>query len=763
MRAFKIAAAAALGLLAAVGAEAAALRGVVKEEGGFAAGAKVSVPSVGRAAVTDEEGKFEILGLPAGVYAVSVVSPHGRASRTVDLAEGDAEIEVEIKDDVVELPAITVTASSLAREVLEAPQSVAVVEGRKLERDRAQTVAGTVAETPGVNAQTSGAGIAKPVIRGLTSQRSAVVVDGVKDETHQWGDEHGPLVDVLDAERIEVLRGPQSLLYGSDALGGVLHVVKKPLPSVEAGDPRLGGVLAVNAFSNNGQGAANLALAGAAGAAGYRGNVTFRRSGDTRTPKDVRGLVLPEQGGTLKNSGAEEINGAGIVGVSGDWGSVAADFSRFNEELEIHQDPVEEPGATPRQKLGRDALGLRAAFNAPFARLEAGVHRQESRRREFESAEASAPALALSLRTVTGSLLARHAPIDLGGHAHLSGTVGVELQGQENRVGGEEFLIPAYEQANAAVFLNEEVRVGRVSLSAGARSDRRALESRGEAALSLPAERRTYGAVSGAGGVVLRLTDVMSVAAHAGRGWRAPSAFELYAAGEHEGTGRFERGNPDLGVETSFNADASFRWASGRLQAEVTAFRNRIQDYIYSYDTGTHDFGDDGIDDGGGNDDLPVFQNAQADATLRGAEISLQVRAADGLTLEGGFDSVRGTNDRTGSPLPRMPARRLMVGVRVSGESLGVLSHPYGGLKARRVSAQRRVDVNEAPSRGYTLWGLSLGAEVSFGSRVLSVDAGVDNLLDRAYADHLSLLREAALNPGRDAWVKLSMPFTLAR
>lgn len=748
-------------LAVAAGADAAVLRGVVKEESGFVAGAKVSVPSAGRAAVTDVQGRFEIKDLAPGVYAVSVVSPHGRASRTVDLVEGDAEIEVALSDEWIQLPTLVLTASSLAREALDAPQSVTVLEGRELDRARAQTVVETVAQSPGVNAQTLGAGIAKPVIRGLTSQRSAVVVDGVKDETHQWGDEHGPLVDAMDAEKIEVLRGPQSLLYGSDALGGVLHVVKKPLPSAEAGDPRLGGRVTLNAFSGNSQGAAHLGLEGASGVVGYRGHVTVRKAGDIKTPADTRGLVLPEQGGTLKNSGAEEMNGGGTVGVSGLWGSVAADYSRFDEELEIHEDPAAEPDATPYQKLGRDSIGLRGAFNAPFARLEARVNHQKNQRREFEEANASEPALNLVLKTLTGGLLAHHAPVPLGGHAHLAGTIGLEVQDQKNETLGEEVLIPGYAQDNVAAFINEEVRLGRLALLAGIRTDRRTLDVEENTAIGVSPQTRKYDAVTGAGGAVVRLTESLSVAGHLGRGWRAPVVFELFANGEHEGTGRFEQGNPDLGVETSINADASLRWYSRRFQAEATVFRNRIKDYIYAFDTGTFDPGEDGIDDGGAGDDLPIFRNTQADATLRGAEISAEWRVLSGLTLEGGFDLVRGTNDETGTPLPRVPAQRLMAGLRFSPESWGVLKHPYGGIKVRRAAAQKRVDLNESPSRAYTVWGLSLGTEIPFGAYELSVDAGVDNLADRAYTDHLSLFREEALNPGRSAWVKLSMPFTL--
>lgn len=747
-------------LLGPLAVESAVLRGVVRDEEGVASGIKVAIPALSRTAVTDAEGRYEIKDLPPGVYAVSVLGDHGRATRTVDLVEGDAQWDVLLAEESVALPAITVTASSWAREVLEAPQAVTVLEGRVLDQNRSQTVVESVAQTPGVNAQTLGGGIAKPVIRGLTSQRSSVVVEGLKDETHQWADEHGPLVDVFGAERIEVLRGPQSLLYGSDALGGVLHVVKKPLPSTEAGDPRLAGRWTVNAFSNNRQTATNLVLEGASGSVGYRADATFRRTGDIRTPTNTRDLVTLEQGGRLANSGAEEINGSGAVGVSGTWGQVSVDASRFDQDVQIHEDPVGEPGATPFQKLNRDAVGVKGLFHSPWFRWQTQWGWQKNQRREFEASDESAPALNLILNTYSGNLMAHHNPLSLGGHAHLSGTWGVDVQTQKNETLAEEVLVPAYTQDNLAAFLEEEIHFGRWRFLGGVRSDRRTMDVKENTAISVPAQTRKYNATTAAGGAVVRLTEVLSLAGHMGRGWRAPVAFELFAQGEHEGTGRFEQGDPNLKPETSLNTDLSMRWASKKGRAEVTVFRNRIKNYIYAFDTGAMDPGDNLLDPG---DDLPIFQNTQADATLRGVEISGEIRPLSWLQLEAGLDQVRGTNDETGTPLPRIPAHRVLAGVRVSKETWGGLRHPYFGVKSRWVARQGRVDTLEPSSPKYALWDASMGAEVSVMRHELSVDIGVENITNRAYADHLSLFRDYALNPGRDIWVKLSMPFTLAK
>lgn len=213
------------------------------------AGVSVTIPALHRSVVTDEGGRFAFSGLKAGIYKVNIASL-GRATetRTVHLSPGDGTLQVLLRVTPLELPGLTVTARPQPTDALTSPLSVTVVEGRQLDRQRGQGVMKTIENNPGVATYTTGAGVAKPVIRGVTSQRVLVITDGVRQEGQQWGDEHGPEIDGLDVDRIEVVRGPNSVLYGSDALGGVVNVVKADLPTASGDRAEFGGTVLFNGY-----------------------------------------------------------------------------------------------------------------------------------------------------------------------------------------------------------------------------------------------------------------------------------------------------------------------------------------------------------------------------------------------------------------------------------------------------------------------------------------------------------------------------------
>jgi iron complex outermembrane receptor protein len=578
-----------------------------------------------------------------------------------------------------------------------------------LEQKRGQTVIQSIENSPGVTLFTTGANIVKPVIRGLTSQRVLVVSDGIRQEGQQWGDEHSPEIDALDVERIEVVRGPNSVLYGSDALGGVVNIIKPELPSADERAPILGGNLLLNGFSNNRQGAGAVSAHGAKGTVGYRGSFSYRKGKDVSTPD-----------GKLFNSGAEDIAGSGTIGAKGAWGSLSADYSHITQEEQIHEDPAEDPTATPFERNKHDRMHLHGNFPLRKVRLEVNGGWQQNDRNEFEAEDEPDPALHLLLKTATFDVKAHHLPF-----GKVFGTVGFSLMHQKNETKGEEHLIPGFDLLNVAGYIYEEARLKDVTLSAGLRFDTRSMDVDSNSDLGVLKQTRDYEAVSGTAGLVWHAAEPLALAVSAGRGWRAPTAFELFANGVHEGTIRFEAGDSTIEPEESFNVDLSLRYASARLQAEATVFRNRITGFIFASPTGA-------VDTASG---FEIFQYRQSDATLIGAEFVLKGQATHWLVLSAGADLVRGTNDRTDEPLPFMPANRLKLGARFIQSSWGSLSNLYFSLGSKIVAEQNRVEPNEAPSKGYALFDAGLGAEIPLGAQRVHLDFAVENLLDKAYRD----------------------------
>jgi iron complex outermembrane receptor protein len=426
---------------------------------------------------------------------------------------------------------------------------------------------------------------------------------------------------------------------------------------------------------------------------------------------------------------------------------LTADYSHFDQKLEIHEDPAEDPTATPFQQIRHDKVHLHGNFPTEKVRLELNGGWQRNHRTEFEDETEADTGLNLVLNTVDLEVRAHHQPV-----GKFFGTVGFSLMNQDNNIFNEP-LIPDFTSLNLAGFLYEEARFEDVTVSAGVRVDTRSMDVDSNSDIGVLKQTRDYDAVTGTTGLVWHMAEPLAFAASVGRGWRAPTAFELFANGVHEGTIRFEVGDSTIEPEESFNVDLSLRYASARLQAEATVFRNRITGFIFASPTGA-------VDTASG---FEIFQYRQSDATLIGAELMLKGQATDWLVLSAGADLVRGTNDRTDEPLPFMPANRLKLGARFIQSSWGSLSNLYFSLGSKIVAEQNRVEPNEAPSKGYALFDAGLGAEIPLGAQRVHLDFAVENLLDKAYRDHLSRYKEYALNPGINFTGKLTVPFNLVR
>ena len=697
-------------------------------------GAQVAVPGIHRGSLTDRSGRFVIRELPPRQYTIEFRSIGYRSvSLVVDLSDGDTTLLVTLEETALEGSTVTITAKPQAALILSTPQSTAVVGGRQLERDRKQSVIESISSVPGVSTYSTGSGVVKPVIRGLTSQRVLVLSDGVRQEGQQWGDEHGPEIDAFDVDRVEVVRGPNSVLYGSDALGGVVNIVRPGVPSSMLGSPTLSGTLTLNGFSNNRQGSGAVALSGAGGVIGYRATLSGRHAGDITTP-----------GGTLSNSGAEELNASALVGALRDWGTVSAGYSHFSQSLRFHEP---EPDATGFQEVRHDKASLHTDYQFELGQLELNSGWQMNDRKEFEQRDAAEAVLHLKLNTLT---------LDLKGHHRtlgpLTGTAGLALMSQTNSSRAEEKLIPDFGLFDVAGFLYEEAPMGDFSLSGGARIDSRVLDVDESSELGVASQTKSFTNISGTLGVIWHATEALSFVANAGRGWRAPTPFEMFVDGIHEGTTRYEIGSNRLAPERSFNIDLSTRYDGNRLQGELTVYHNRINSFIYLSPT-------ERIDSASG---FAIFLDRQADATLLGGELGFELQAADWIVLNAGASVVRGTNDETTEPLPLMPADRLTLGTRLIQPSVGPFRHPYLSMGVKIVADQNRIETYERPTGGYVLLDAGLGADLPFAGREIRIDLRAENLGDTAYRDHLSRYKAYALNPGRDISLKLSIPFTLA-
>src|SRR5205807_3836631 len=260
---------------------------------------------------------------------------------------------------------------------------------------------------------------------------------------------------------------------------------------------------------------------------------------------------------------------------------------------------------------------------------------------------------------------------------------------------------------------------------------------------------------SGDGGVVYRLAPEVALAANAGRAWRAPTLFELFANGPHIGEARFEKGSAGLVPEASLNLDSSLRWQGHRSRGELAVYRNTINHYIYITPTA------------GTQDSLPVYQYMQADAVLTGLEASLDIQPWTPITVRGGIDAVRGWRRDSGAPLPSMPPLRSTLGIEWQERTLTGEEREKVGVELEAVARQTRLDSLDIPTAGYRLVHLPSSVQRPpggdsggrVGRRTLRIDLQIRNVANTRYRDFLSRYKGFALNPGRNIILGVSTEF----
>ncbi|GBD31202.1 putative TonB-dependent receptor [bacterium HR33] len=388
------------------------------------------------------------------------------------------------------------------------------------------TLAAALERIPGVHNWSTGMGIGKPVVRGLKSNQVLVLADGQRLETQQWGDEHGSNAEFAHAERIELVRGPASVLYGSDALGGAINIVSPELPDAIGRSGFVRSRWSAGWTTGNDQPEGSLGLEGASGRIGWRLGLVGRKAADVRTPR-----------GRVFNSGYGVLNGSASVGYHGTAGLLRLDYAHRREEVEIHEDPAEDPLATPLQKIQDDRLRLAFEGRGGEWRFDVQAGYQRNHRREFEAREAvelGEVAVGLISETYTGELHAHHPRL-----GRWDGTLGIAVLGTDVSRFGEEALVPSSFSRGAGIFAFEQASIGRTTMGLGVRLDYRHLEVDADPELGVPATTRSWTSLTGNAGLSHRIAEDVSLVLSAGRGYRVPSAFELFVNGEHEGTRRW--------------------------------------------------------------------------------------------------------------------------------------------------------------------------------------------------------------------------------
>lgn len=655
-----------------------------------------------------------------------------------------------------------------------------VVSGDQLTRELRPSIGETLARQPGVSATSFGPNASRPILRGFQGERVRILTDGIGSfDVSNTSVDHAVAINPLTADRIEILRGPSALLYGSSAIGGVVNVIDSRIPRRVPDEPvhiDALGTYGSAANERSGSGEIEVPLTNnfvvhLDGSYSKTGNLdtgsyiltpALRAQAAASDEAEIRDLASLR--GKLPNSAArswEVAGGFAYIGTGGNLGvSVAHTDSRYGvpsryevaEEHEDHEGHEEEEGhshedVTLAMKQTRVDLRSEVAVNGGFLdsiRFRAGY--ADYQHEEIEpSGEVGTTFDNQSMESRLEFVQAKRGGWD--------GASGVQYFTRRFEVVGEEKFLPRNQTEQFGVFTLQSLDLGATRIEGGARYEHSRLSADADDALFFDGRNRSFDAVSGSLGISQAILPDWRIGLNLSRSERAPSAEELFARGNHAGTQAFELGNPDFGKEKSWGVEGTLRGSGAGYSLSLAAYHNWFSGYIYE------SVADDSVCqavNGGEELEFPCYAYAQADARYYGfeaeASVTLATIGTTKIAVDGLADYVRATIKGSG-PAPRIPPLRLLGGVEAQGERFSARA------EVEHVFDQDRVTGFETPTDGYTMVNASLSFKPLMGNDRTTLMLSANNLFDVEARRHASFLKDYAPLAGRD--IRLTARFSL--
>lgn len=658
-------------------------------------------------------------------------------------------------EKVIKLETVIVSSALGEKTAFDLAQNTSILTGDELRQRRQGTLGETLASTPGVNSTYYGPGASRPVIRGLGGDRIRVLSNGVGAlDASNISPDHNSAVEPLFASRIEVLRGPATLRYGSSAVGGVVNVIDNSIPTFTS-DGELHGAVELRAFGAAHETAAVTALETGGEKFALHVNAVKQRTTDVDIPGVARidpDAPAAQPSGTLPGSATKTWSGS--LGATRFWAGGRIGAAITNYETTYGVPTGDDPPTSINLKQTRldltgdltQALGI---FSGAKAKFSFG---------DYDHAERTGGTTVNTVfknKAWEGRVEVPHAELGT-----LNGTFGIQASRSNFSAVGEEVVTPPSITQTAAVFAVEEFKRGPVTWQFGARYEGEAI-TLGEVDPGLPAlpaykaysgQRKNFGGASASLGNVYYVAPDWSVGTSIAFTERAPTAQELFSNGPHGGTGAYEVGSSELGREQSLGFDLSVRHRSGFATGTVSLFANRFSNYIFEQElrAGT-------IPAANNPDGLTPYQFAAKDAAFYGAEGELTLHVIEGQGYHAHWDfmadSVHAEQTTDHRPLPRIPPLRFGSGLHFENEHWNV------GAEVRHAMPQERVDPNETATPGYTM----VNANISylFATRRVQYEffARGTNLTNATARVHSSFLKDFAPLPARGAVLGLRATF----
>mgnify|MGYP001544537575 CR=1 FL=1 len=772
--------------------------------------ATVYISDLKLGAIADASGHYHFNNLPSGTYLIEIHAIGYSAITRNVIISGAVEMDFKLLQEYFEESPVVITGLSKATQIRRSPVPIVTISHAAILDNLSSNIIDAISKVPGVSTLTTGPNVSKPFIRGLGFNRILTLYDGVRQEGQQWGDEHGIEVDQYGIDHVEVIKGPASLTYGSDALAGVVNLI----PTPPAPDGKVVGDVVAEYQTNNGMFGGSGMVGGSRHGFEWMGRVSHKQATNYQDKIDGRvyGTAFNENDATL-SLGLHRAFGYAHLNMSlyddlqeipdGSRDSASRRFTKQITENDVFRPVVSDAelksySITPvHQHVQHYRINSSNSFIVGNGRIGVNLGFQRSLRREYSHPELpDVPGLFLQLNSYVYDL--KYFFPSFNGWELTTGINGMY---QQNKVtNGTEFIIPSYHQFDLGPFAMIKKTFDKLDISGGIRYDSRSFSNQELYTAENPVthfDMPVYGAdtvgagkpfsnyhhvfsgVSGSLGATYSFSSKLSAKLNISRGYRSPNISEISSNGVHPGTGIFQVGNPSFKPEFSLQEDAGITYSSRYAVINLSVFYNSISNYIFNEKL----LGSDGRDSL--LSDNTVYAFKQGKAALYGGEFSVDIHPIKPLHFENSISLVFGDLMSAPGIVKNDSKRDIPFITPVHG--LSELKHDFGNkslhivngfvkAEAAWYATQNRVFLEgntETPTAGYAL--INVGAGAGFTNTkdrtLVKVYLMVNNLFDVAYQDHLSRLKyfepypndprgeHGIYNMGRNVSLKLDFPF----
>ncbi|WP_291780050.1 TonB-dependent receptor [Cecembia sp.] len=741
----------------------------------------VSIHELGKSVIPNENGFFEFQDLKPGNYHVHVTHIGFKSfSKTIHILNGDFFLEVGLVESEILLNSMTVEANPFKNGPLEQSQTILILDRDFIQKNNGGTFANAIEKLPGISTINTGVGISKPVIRGMSFNRIMINDRGIKQEGQQWGADHGLEIDPFDVDRVEIIKGPASLIYGSDGMAGVINIA----PAAFKQNGEIEGHYSGMYRSNNDMISHSIFVDGNQDDFVFRARFTAQDFSDYRVPAQnfiYAGFLLPIFENRLKNTAGKERHFSFTGGVQKKWGYSTLTVSGFNQQAGIFAGAVGIPNSynlrhdgdhrnidIPRQDNQHYKViwNNNIQFGKFWMELDLGYQRNQRKEFSFPHTQGVGPnnfgnlALSLNLDVLTANLRLNQQHGENG-----QSILGFNLQHSLNQHRGFEFLLPNFQSIMGGIFYFREQRLSEnLVWNGGIRADGAAhdieehlqpiyvrFQPTGEFDQRNPDIKRNFLNMSGSTGLSWVIKENLNVKFNIGSAYRIPTPIELASNGVHHGNFRHEIGNSELLAERSYQADLNLALSKKKLYVSFSPFFGYFDNFIYLAPAPRFS-------------PLPgsslLWEYRQNNAIFTGGEIMMQLAITKGLNLSIGAEYVHNLNLDTGLPLPLTPPFSTLTGLEYKIPKFSnSIENLYLFVESRWAAAQNRVDRNERITEGFQIWEAGLGWDLQIWENSLQLQLSGQNLTNAIYFNHLSRYRLLNLpEQGRNISFSINIP-----